>query len=209
MSHEQRDESSVLRSSLLTPHSSLLTPHLLPNSSLVFLVGYRATGKTTVARLLAERLGWNWVDADEELERRAGCTIREVFAAEGETGFRDREEAVLAEVCGRERLVVATGGGVVLREANRQRMRAGGRVVWLTADSATIWARLQTDPTTAERRPALTVGGLAEIEELLRQREPLYRACADVVVDTARRSPEDVVNAILQALEASSLTPDP
>jgi shikimate kinase len=173
---------------------------LSPCHLVISLVGYRGTGKSSVARLLAERLGWAWADADEALERVAGRSIRDIFAAEGEAGFRDREEAVLAELCRGERLILATGGGAVLREANRQRLRAAGRVVWLTAGAATIWARLQADPTTAERRPALTVGGLAEIEDLLRQREPLYRACADVVVDTEGRSPEDVVNAILQVL---------
>ncbi len=163
----------------------------------LFLVGYRGTGKTTVARLLAGRLGWDWVDADEALEARYGRTVRQIFADEGEAGFRDKEEAVLEELCRPERRVVATGGGVVLRQANRGRLRSVGRVVWLTADAPTIWGRLQRDPTTAERRPALTVDGLAEVEELLRQREPLYRACADLAVDTAGRSPEEVVAAIL------------
>src|SRR5262249_29155098 len=137
------------------PRSSVLGPR-----SSVFLVGYRGTGKTAVARLLAERLGWEWVDADGALERLDGRTIREIFAAEGEAGFRANEEAVLADLCRGERRVIATGGGVVLREANRQRMRSAGRVVWLTADARTVWGRLQGDPTTAERRPAVAVGGL-------------------------------------------------
>ena len=166
----------------------------------IFLVGYRGAGKTTVARLLAARLGWDWIDADEELERRAGVTVREIFSAEGEAGFRDREEAVLADLCRRERAVIATGGGAVLREANRNRMRAAGHVVWLSTDAATAWARLQGDPSTADRRPALTVGGLAEVEQLLRQREPLYRACADLTVDTANRTPEAITAEIVVRL---------
>jgi shikimate kinase len=166
---------------------------------LVFLVGYRGTGKTTVGRLLADRLGWGWVDCDVELERRAGRTIRQVFAEEGEAGFRSRETALLEEVCGLTRHVIATGGGVVLDPGNRQRLRRAGRVVWLTADAATVWRRLQDDATTAERRPVLTVGGLAEVEELLRAREPLYRECAHVVVPTAGRSPEEVAAEILSA----------
>jgi shikimate kinase len=163
----------------------------------VFLVGYRATGKTTVARLLAKALDWDWADADEVIESRCGRTIRQIFAEEGEAGFREKEAAVLEELCRRLRHVIATGGGVVLREANRTRLRAAGRVVWLTADAATLWGRLQGDSTTTERRPALTVGGLAEVEQLLRAREPLYRACADVVVETAGRSPEEIVAHIL------------
>jgi shikimate kinase len=147
--------------------------------------------------LLAERLSWDWVDADEILETRYGRTIRQIFAEEGEAGFRDKEAAVLEELCRRQRLIVATGGGVILREANRARLRAAGRVIWLTADAQTIWSRLQQDPITSERRPTLTVGGLAEVEELLRGREPLYRACADMVVDTVGRSPEEIVTHIL------------
>src|SRR5262249_57093640 len=92
---------------------------------------------------------------------------------------------------------VATGGGVVLRPENRARLRAAGRLVWLTADAATIWQRMQQDGSTAERRPDLTVGGLAEVEELLKQREPLYRDCADVVFSTANRAPDAVAHEIL------------
>jgi shikimate kinase len=184
---------------------------LSPCHLVIFLVGYRATGKSTVARLLAERLGWAWVDADEVLERRHGRTIRQIFAEEGEAGFRDKEAAIVEELCRGERLVVATGGGVVLRAENRQRLRAAGRVVWLTADAQTIWERLQRDPMTRERRPALTVGGRAEVEELLRVREPHYRECAEVTVDTRGRSPEDIVAAILHGMglevKGTNLTP--
>jgi len=163
---------------------------------LVFLIGYRGTGKTTVARLVADRAGWDWADADAELEARAGRTIRDVFADEGEAGFRDRESAVLAELCGMRRKVVATGGGVVLRPENRERLRAG-RVVWLTADVETIAARLAADPTTTSRRPHLTAaGGREEIAALLCAREPLYRACADWVVDTVGHTPDEVAGVV-------------
>jgi shikimate kinase len=163
----------------------------------IFLVGARGSGKTTVARRLAGRLGWPWLDADDVLERRAGCSVRAVFAAEGEAGFRQREAALLAELAGLSRHVIATGGGVVLREGNRALLRRG-RVVWLTADADTLWARLQGDPASAERRPVLTVGGREEVAAVLRAREPLYRACADLAVPTAGRSPEDVVGDILK-----------
>jgi shikimate kinase len=150
--------------------------------------------------LLAERLGWGWLDADRVLEARCGRSIRRLFAEEGEAAFRDREAAILAELCGRRRNVIATGGGVILRECNRERLRQAGRVVWLTADPTTLWQRLQDDPATSERRPALTVGGRAEIEDVLREREALYRACADWTVSTMDRSPEVVADAILAYL---------
>jgi shikimate kinase len=166
-----------------------------------FLVGYRGTGKTTVARLLAEKLHRQWVDVDEALETRYGRTIRQIFAEESEAGFREKEAAVLDNLCRRDRQVIATGGGVILRADNREKLRASGIVIWLTADAQTIWSRLQQDPTTAERRPELSHGGLAEIEELLRLREPLYAECAHLTVDTTSRSPEEVVQVILSKLE--------
>src|SRR5207249_4054065 len=115
------------------------------------------------------------------------------------------EAAVLEALCRRERVIVATGGGVILREDNRNRLRESGCVVWLTADLDTLCRRVSADPQTRDRRPALTASAdaRAEIEQVLRTREPLYRACADIVVDTTGRSPADVVRLLL-----SSLSPD-
>jgi len=172
------------------------TQNSKPKTGNVFLVGFRGTGKTTIGRLLAEHRGCSWVDADDVIERHAGMTIRQVFEAEGEAGFRRRESAVLEQLCARREHIIATGGGVVLHEANRERLKAAGRVIWLTADVETIRRRLEDDRTTSERRPVLTVGGRTEIEELLRVREPLYRAVADFIVDTSGRTPEEVVSDI-------------
>ncbi len=166
----------------------------------IFLVGYRGTGKSTVARLLAHHLGRPWVDADDLIEARAGMSIRQVFETEGEIGFRRRESAVLEELCRLRGHIIATGGGVVLSSANRARLKGAGRVIWLTADAQTIRHRLEKDRTTGERRPALTVGGLAEIKELLRAREPLYRAVADLTVDTCGRTPEEIAHILYQSL---------
>jgi shikimate kinase len=163
---------------------------------LIFLIGYRGAGKTTVARLLAEKLGWRWLDADAVLEERAGKSIRQIFTDDGEPAFRDLESAVLRDLGTLEEHVIATGGGVVLREENRAILKKG-IVVWLRAPADVLWQRMQSDLTTTERRPDLTQGGLAEVEEMLRVREPLYEACWDVVVEVENQTPADIAAMVL------------
>jgi shikimate kinase len=172
----------------------------MTTSDRIFLIGSRGSGKTTVGRQLAARLGWAFVDADAELEIRAGRSIADIFATEGEPGFRARESEVLGDLAARERHVVACGGGVVLRDEHRRLLRTTGHCVWLTGDPATLADRLAADPTTAARRPALTaLAGRAEVERLLREREPLYREVAHWTVATDGQSPDDVVSSILSA----------
>lgn len=166
-------------------------------SRLLFLIGYRGAGKTSVARLLAAKLGWAWLDADAVLEERAGRTIRQIFAMDGETAFRNLESALLDELCGLNDHVIATGGGVILRSENRARLKQG-TVVWLKARADVLWQRMQADATTAQRRPNLAQGGLAEIEELLRVRTPLYEACQDFTVDASEQTPEQIAGTIFQ-----------
>lgn len=171
------------------------------SSAPVALIGYRGTGKTSVARELARLTQWDWIDADVEIERRAGKSIAAVFAEEGESAFRDLESAVLADLCRRSNIVLACGGGAVLREANRQILTTCRAVVWLTASAATLERRLATDPTTAGRRPNLTnQGGRTEIEALLAQRQPIYRACATLEVDTEDKEPAPIAAEIVAAL---------
>ena len=166
------------------------------------LIGYRATGKTTLARLLAQRLGWGWIDADVEIEQRAGKSIARIFAEQGEPAFRDLEAAVIAELCGRPRLVLAAGGGAPLREESRRAMRNTGQVVWLTASPETIYARMTGDATTADRRPSLTNRSpLEEIQQLLGRREPIYRESAHLIVDTEGKPPEQLAEEILAGLK--------
>ena len=174
------------------------------------LIGYRCTGKTTVARLLAARLATSWVDADQVLEERLGCTIVELVRARGEQAFRDAEAEVLAALLAVRSGVLATGGGVVLREANRRLLHDHGRpVVWLTASVATIRRRLAADPATCDRRPALGGGDvLAEVEPALRDREPLYRECADWSVDAGAATPDEVALQIAAWLERWSVSHD-
>jgi shikimate kinase len=171
----------------------------------ILLIGYRGTGKTTVGQLLAAALGWEFVDADERIEAAAGRSIADIFAAEGEPGFRDREAAVLTELCAGDRRVIATGGGVVLRPANRELLRRSGFVAWLTGSPDALWRRTQADPTTAARRPNLTAaGGVEEVVNLLAVREPFYREVASAAFDTDTRSPEQVAADILTAWTRSS-----
>lgn len=159
---------------------------------LLTLIGYRGTGKTTIARCLAQSWSCPWWDADQQIQQSAGCTIAEIFAERGEEAFRDLEQRAIAELSRQPQGILAVGGGAVLRETNRRAM-AAGKVVWLTARPATIWERISADPTTASSRPQLTQhAGLAEIESLLAAREPLYREAADYCVDTESRTPEEV-----------------
>ncbi len=174
------------------------------------LIGYRATGKTTVAEILARRLAWDWIDADVEIERRAGKPIARIFAEDGEPAFRDLEAEVIADLCGGGPLVLAAGGGAPLREESRRVMRAAGKVAWLRATAETVWARMNGDATTAGRRPDLTdKGGLAEIVELMTRREPIYRQSAHLEVDTEGKAPEQIATEILDLLGLTPENPAP
>jgi len=170
------------------------------------LVGTRGSGKSTVGRILAERLVRPFKDADVELEEKLGRSIAAIFVQYGEPVFRDWEERVLRELTDAyPDLILATGGGVVLREANRQRLRSFGTVVWLRADPVEAASRLQADRCGLAVRPALTAAGtLAEIAGVLETRAPLYQAVADLVVDTNGRTPDTVADAILDLWPLSS-----
>jgi shikimate kinase len=172
------------------------------SSGPLLLVGNRGTGKTTVAQLLSNLLGWHWLDADRMLEKRAGRTIRQLFADGGHAEFRDLEATILAELCGLQRHVVATGGGAVLRAENRRLLRGAGIVVWLKGDPKTLWERMKADAVSAEQRPDLGQGGLTEVEELAAARADLYAQCATFSIDTTAYTPQDVASLIHERLIA-------
>lgn len=149
----------------------------------LFLVGLPGSGKSTLGRALARRLDKPFVDADAELERRLGVSIPTIFEIEGEAVFRDREEAVIADVVARTGFVLATGGGVVIRAANRERLKANGTVLYLHAEAATLRERTRH----SRNRPLLnTADPLGRLAELYAQRDPLYREVADVVLESDR-----------------------
>lgn len=172
--------------------------HALVRSGLA-LVGYRGSGKTTVGRIVAERLRRPFFDSDREIEVRSGRGIAEIFAESGEQGFRDWEDRVLEELCTEHPgAVLATGGGVVLRAGNCRRLREHGRVVWLQARSDELARRIAADGATANSRPALTSAGvLEEIESVLAKRAPLYAEIADFAVESTETPPAEVASAIL------------
>ena len=167
----------------------------------IILIGYRGTGKSTVGQSLGKRLNVPVWDSDPEIERRAGKTITEMFNQDGEATFRDLEAAVIADLLQRDSFVLATGGGAVLREETRRRLRQSGQVVYLIAKPATILRRMQDDKKSATMRPGLTsLPPLEEILVVLEKRRSLYEETAHVTIDTSGKTVEEVVEDILSLI---------
>ncbi len=170
------------------------------------LVGYRGTGKSTVGRLLAERLGRVFADSDAALEAKFGQPVRAIFQERGEPYFRDCEEQAIAELTATPGQVIATGGGAVLSEINRSALRRYGLVIWLTASTEEIGRRLATNPPDLSARPALTaLGTLDEIAKVLEARIPQYTAASDFEISTEGRSPDEVALAIIPRVSTAVL----
>ena len=149
----------------------------------LFLVGLPGAGKSTLGRQLARRMHKRFVDADAELEHRLGVSIPTIFEIEGEVGFRDREEMTIAELTRLHGIVLSTGGGAVLRPANRVRLKDNGTVLYLHAEPVTLWERVRH----SRNRPLLKTGDpMARLTELYHQRDALYREVADHVVASER-----------------------
>jgi shikimate kinase len=165
----------------------------------LILVGPMGAGKSTIGRLLAKELRVPFKDSDKEIEQRTGADIPWIFDVEGEAGFREREQAVIAELCELDGMVLATGGGAVMRADNRAALRHGGRVVYLHAT-----VEQQIDRTSRDRnRPLLRNADPGKVlRELLAVRDPLYREIADIIVETDDRPPRLVVQEILERLDA-------
>jgi len=178
-------------------------------SERLLLVGMMGSGKSTVARLAAKRLGWTWVDTDEVIVRDAGTSVPELFAGRGEVHFRQQERRALESVLRRPQpLVVSVGGGAVLDPGNRARLRSAGTVVWLRARPETLVARVRD----GAGRPLLVGKSPEERMETLRaldaERRPLYREVATEIVDVDGLAAAAVVERLLNTVGLDTVAPD-
>lgn len=147
----------------------------------LFLIGMPGSGKSTLGRLLAKRLDKQFYDTDAELERRLGVTIPVIFELEGEPGFRDRESVIVIEFAGFTNVILATGGGAILRPSNRDALKQNGTVLYLHASPDTLWERTRR----SKHRPLLQAADpQARLNELYTFRDPIYREVADFVVES-------------------------
>ncbi|MFO7704252.1 MAG: shikimate kinase AroK [Halopseudomonas sp.] len=166
----------------------------------VFLIGPMGAGKSTIGRLLAKELKYPFKDSDREIEARTGADIPWIFDVEGEEGFREREEAMIAELVQEHGIVLATGGGVVMREANRRALSAHGLVVYLRTS---VDQQLQRTSKDRQRPLLLNADPEKVLRDLMARRDPLYSEIADVTIDTDQRGPKIVVNTILSRLQGA------
>ncbi len=168
----------------------------------VFLVGLMGAGKSTVGRSLAHRAGLRFVDSDHEIERRRGMSVSEIFAEAGEPAFRDLEQQLIEELTGQPGIVLATGGGAVLRAPSRRLLHERGSVVYLRASPDELAHRMRND----RARPLLRgVDPRVRLRELYRQRDPLYREVAHFVIETGRPSPAMLTQLVLAQLELAGV----
>jgi shikimate kinase len=169
---------------------------------LLALVGMPGSGKSTIGRQLARRIGWDFRDSDGVIETRIDGSIRSFFEREGEDRFREIESAVIGELSGLDRTVLATGGGAVLRVDNRRVLRERCHVVYLRCSPDELYRRLRTDT----QRPLLQVGDpRSRLRELFTQRDPLYRETAHLIVDSGRATVPTQVNTLLMQLELAGI----
>ena len=163
-------------------------------------------GKTTVGRAVARRLDRPFFDSDHEIVARTGARIPVIFELEGEAGFRDREAQVITDLASQRDIVLATGGGAILRPENRQALQNNGLVVYLRANPHDLWLRTRRD----KNRPLLqTEDPKARLEELFAVRDPLYRECAHFVIESGRPSVNGLVNMVLMQLEMAGIAKPP
>lgn len=183
----------------MTQHLNFPLDGILPPGRSIVLVGLMGAGKSSIGRRLAQRIGLDFVDADHEIERAAGCTIEEIFARFGEPAFRDGERRVITRLLeDRAPIVLATGGGAFMDDETRAHIRERGVSIWLRADLDVLLRRV----TRRSNRPLLKQGDPREIlQRLITLRHPVY-AQADLVIDSDDSPPESTVDKVLAALRA-------
>jgi shikimate kinase len=174
----------------------------------IVLIGFRGAGKTSVGRLLAKKLKWNFIDADEFIERRYGFMIAELFEKQGESLFRLFESDVINELGKLDSHVIAAGGGAVLKYKNVKNLKRNSIVFLLEADCNAVYQRIMKDDKTGKTRPRLTVKNLYdEIKSLMEFRRPYYRQACDYIINTSKFTPDDVVNEICEILRSKAIMP--
>lgn len=170
----------------------------------IVLIGYRTSGKSTLGQLLSQQLQMPYLDIDRGIEEYAdGQTLTDFFLAIGDEAFRKLEAQVVAEMCAQDHCVIAFGAGSLKFPASQQAAKRNALVVYLQVPIPELWRRFQSDPLTADTRPNLAGGGIGEIEEMMAQREPVYRACADLIID-GTRPPDALAAEVIAAFEAAS-----
>ncbi|MGW8160703.1 MAG: shikimate kinase [Desulfobulbales bacterium] len=168
----------------------------------IILTGYRATGKSSIGKILADLIGFEFVDTDQAIEKRQGETIAEMVSRGGWDLFRRKEEDMLLELARSRNKVIATGGGSVIHQKAWTRLRKNGLVIWLKADVKTICQRLAADNDTEDLRPALTeMGTMDEISMVLSERQPLYEKSSDLTINTEGKTPDEIAEFILAVLQ--------
>lgn len=176
-----------------------------PQPKSVALIGARGCGKTTVGRVLAGLLGGECMDTDELVVQRAGRSIADIFASEGEAGFRKRESQVVREVVEKPPAVISVGGGAVLNPKNVDALRVVAVLVWLTAPAEVLYPRISMDPATAKSRPPLTgQPGVEEVRRILAERSPFYQRACDFQIDTVDREPREIAEEIVRRVRPST-----
>lgn len=171
----------------------------------LYLIGYRCTGKSSVGKAVAEAMAYDFLDADNVLEAKIGQTIAQLVESKGWETFRDIESEVLDTISRQDgNLVIATGGGVILRPENVSKMQSTGTIIWLTARPDTIRQRLHQDIKTEDQRPGLTAKGASdEIDEVLTERKPLYKSAAHFEIPTDAGNITGIRDAILSIVKKS------
>ena len=172
----------------------------------IVLIGYRCCGKTSTGRLLADKLGRQFIDTDDLIIQNAGCNIDEIVSRYGWQHFREIERSVVKDISSMGNHVIATGGGVILNGENIKHLKTNGFIIWLYTDISTIKKRMNEDKTSPENRPSLTGDDPSdEIKKVLEQRNPLYLKASDLSIDTTNTEIDKVAEMIVEKMRKQEI----